>query len=135
MARGWKALTLTVAALATGTTLHAQRAQRNLISLEELSRAQANISTAYDAVSMLRPRWLEAHELARLPGTRTDQLHDTPVRVYVNDLNMGPADYLKTIPVATVLELRWLSANEAASRYGPTEGQSAIVVTLKKQQH
>jgi hypothetical protein len=35
--------------------------------------------------------------------------------------------------VANVLELRWLSANEAASRYGPTDGQTAIVVTLKRQ--
>jgi len=45
---------------------------------------------------------------------------------------MGGADYLKTIPVETVLELRWLSQNEAASRFGPTEGYAAIVVTLKR---
>ncbi|HEX4575509.1 MAG TPA: hypothetical protein VH158_10275 [Gemmatimonadales bacterium] len=122
---------LTVAALATGTALQAQRSQKNLITVEELSKAQANMSTAYDAVAMLRPRWLEAHELARLPGTRTESLRDTPIRVYLNEVNMGDAEYLKTIPVANVRELRWLSANEAASRYGPTDGQSAIVVTLK----
>jgi hypothetical protein len=132
MSPGLRVLALSVAALATGSSLHAQHTQRDLITAEELSRAQANISTAFDAVSMLRPRWLEAHELARLPGTPTDQLRDNAVRVYVNDLNMGPADYLKTIPVASVLELRWLSANEAAGRYGPTEGHTAIVVTLRK---
>jgi len=45
---------------------------------------------------------------------------------------MGEVDYLKTIPAERVLEMRMLSANETASRYGPTDGQAAIVVTLKR---
>ncbi len=129
--RGLRLLTLSVATVMTATALAAQGRQRNVITAEEIARAQPNINTAYDVVQMLRPRWFEKHELARLPGTGAATLQDTPVRVYLNEMNVGDADYLKTIPATNVLELRWLSANETANRYGPTEGHSAIVVTLK----
>jgi hypothetical protein len=39
-------------------------------------------------------------------------------------------EYLKTIPADWVLEMRWYSQNEAASRFGPTD-DSAIEVALK----
>ena len=123
---------LSVVAFTPGAPLHAQRGQRNLITAEEIERAKPNLSTAYEAVEMLRPRWFEKQELARIPATRTEPLQSTSVRVYLNERSMGGADYLKTIPVETVLELRWLSQNEAASRFGPTEGYAAIVVTLKR---
>ena len=51
--------------------------------------------------------------------------------MYLNDVDAGDVDYLKTIPVERVEELRWLSANQAGSRFGPTNGP-AIVVTLKR---
>jgi hypothetical protein len=51
--------------------------------------------------------------------------------VYVNEVSMGGADVLSTIPVETVLELHWLSANEAAGRYGTRDGLAAIMVALK----
>jgi hypothetical protein len=120
-----------VAAFALGAPLAAQR-QQNVLTAEEIERNKASISTAYEAVQTLRPRWLEQHELARLPGTRNAQLHDVTVSVYVNDLKVGDGEYLRSIPVETVLEMRWLSPNETASRFGPTEGQAAIVVTLKR---
>ncbi len=123
---------LSIVAFMAGAPLHAQRGQRNLLTAEEIERAKASIATAFDAVEMLRPRWFQRRELARLPGTPTEPLQDITVRVYLNDHVAGGADYLKTIPVETVLEMRWLSQNEAASRFGPTEGYAAIVVTLKR---
>jgi hypothetical protein len=50
--------------------------------------------------------------------------------VYVNDVSVGGAEFLSTIPVETVLELRWLSSNEAAGRLGTRDGLTAIIVTL-----
>jgi len=92
-------LALVVGALAVGAPLGAQqRRQKNVLTAEEIDHWKANMSTAYDVVSM----------------------------------NMGSAEFLKTIPLEDVLEMRWLSANETASRFGPTDGQAAIVVTLKR---
>ena len=125
-------LTLAVVTLAAGMRLEAQHRSSRLITAEEIERSSANINTAYDAVETLRPRWLQVHEVSRLPGRAGEPLHSTPVRVYLNDVNMGEIDYLRTIPAARVLELRMLSTNETASRFGPTDGQAAIVVTLKR---
>jgi len=43
---------------------------------------------------------------------------------------MGGVEYLKTIPAEHVAKIRWDSANEAGSRFGPSEGP-VIEVTLK----
>jgi hypothetical protein len=125
-------VTLSIAALAGSAPLQAQHRPSSVLTAEEIERARLNVSTAYDVVQMLRPRWLQQHELARLPGSPSHPLEDTSVRVYLNDRNMGAADFLKTLSVEMVQEMRWLSVNEAASRFGPTNGQAAIAVTLKR---
>jgi hypothetical protein len=124
-------VTLAVATLAGGAPLDAQR-RSNVLTTEEIERSKGNVGTAYDLVQTLRPRWLQVHELSRLPGRADEPLRATTVHAYVNDVDMGQVDYLKTIPAETVLEMRWLGANEAASRYGPTDGHTAIVVRLKR---
>ncbi len=128
---GWRSLLFVVAALSASGALAAQR-RTSILTGEEIERAKGNISTAYEAVEILRPRWLQRHELARIPGTPQEPLQDTSIRVFLNDHDMGPADYLKTISAGAILEMRWLSANEAASRYGASGGQAAIAVTLKR---
>jgi len=126
-------LVLVVGALAVGAPLGAQQhQQKNVLTAEEIDQWKANMSTAYDAVSMMRPHWLKVRELSRLPGRRDEPIRGTQVNVYMHNQNMGSADFLKTIALESVLEMRWLSANETASRFGPTDGQAAIVVTLKR---
>ena len=66
-----------------------------------------------------------------LPATPGAARQDPPLMVYVNEVSMGGADVLSTIPVETVLELHWLSSNEAAGRYGTPDGLAAIMVALK----
>jgi hypothetical protein len=107
------------------------RSQRrsDLITAEELARVSGKGGTAFDAVQALRPRWLKVHETF-MEGEPTDLVKSQGAHVYLNDVDQGDVDYLKTIPAELVAELRWLSANQAASRYGPTNGP-AIVVTLK----
>jgi len=125
-------VTLSVAAVAGATPLRAVQRRSNVLTAEEIERAKPNVGTAFDIVETLRPRWLQVRELSRIPGKADEPVRSTPVYVYLNDVNMGSVDYLKTIPAETVLEMRWLSANETASRYGPTDGQAAIVVKLKR---
>jgi len=123
-------LALAFATIAVGVPLHAQR-KTNTITADEIERAKLSASTAYEVVQMLRPRWFSKHELARVPLTPSEGLQSIGVRVWLNGHNAGNADYLKTIPVERVLEIRFYGANEAASRFGPTDG-AAIEVTLRQ---
>lgn len=127
--------TRTIALLALGAVMLAPaplRAQRrsDIITAQEIERLGASIGTAYDAVRTLRPRWLRSREMA-LMGRPDQPVEAARVHVYLNDVDAGEADYLKTIPAERVLELRWLSTNQAGSRFGPSAGP-AIVVTLKR---
>jgi hypothetical protein len=112
--------------------LEAQKHDKNVITLEEIERAQPSVRTAYEAVQMLRPRWLQRRELSRIPQRSSDiSSHSSQVHVYLNDHDQGDVEYLRSIPAERVLELRWLGANEAGSRFGPTAGP-VIVVTLQR---
>jgi len=123
-------LGLSVATLAGQSPLAAQR-RSNVLTSEEIQRA--NVGSAYDAVQTLRPRWLQGpRELNRLPANADQSAHPAGIAVYINEVSMGDVDYLKEIPAGTILELRWLSPFEAANHFGPTEGQAAIIVTLKR---
>jgi hypothetical protein len=106
-------------------------AQRRPISAVEIEKAGVVVTTAFDAVSRLRPRWLQApREIIQLPGSSQGaQGQLARIHVYQDDQDMGGVDYLKTIPAERVATIRWLSTNEAGSRYGPSEGP-VIAVTL-----
>lgn len=119
---------LTTSFLLAAAPLRAQR-RSDVITAQEIERLGASVSTAYDVVRTLRPRWLRSPGV-RLQGRPDDLVRAERVHVYFNDVDAGDADYLKTIPAERILELRWLSLNQAGSRYGPTDGPG-IVVTLK----
>jgi len=125
-------VTLIIAALAAGRPLAAQRFQKNLLTADEIAKG-AQITTAYDAVARLRPMWLNPSDLTmHSVGTMGASVKAAEIRVYLNDFNVGDIDYLKSVGAETVQEMRFLSQNETASRFGPTDGQVAIVLTLKK---
>src|SRR5206468_2013904 len=106
-------LTLCVATLVGRLPLAAQ-GRSNILTVEEID--QANVGTAYDAVQALRPRWLQApRELGRQPQKGLDT-RGPGIAVYIGNVSVGDIEYLRTIPAATVLELRWLSPFDAASR-------------------
>jgi hypothetical protein len=78
----------------------------------------------------LKPRWLTKTEAAKefKPGGMPAP---TGPHVYLDDRDMGEAEFLRTIPADRVLEIRYLTANQAGSKFGPTS-QPGIVVKLKK---
>ena len=143
-------LALVLTAFAICVPLHGQR-KSNILTFEEIERANLHASTAYDLVEQLRPRWLSKHEPARFAGpspsspmspgaaapTSAERRESVGIRVWMNEYNVGDADYLKTIPAERVLEMRWYSANEAATRFGSTgrfgsTDDAAIQVVLKR---
>jgi hypothetical protein len=120
----------TIALMGLGTApLQAQR-RSSVITAAEIDQVRPTVGTAYDAIRMLRPQWLRSREVV-LSGREDDPVQSARLHVHLNDVDVGGVDHLRTIPAERVQELRWLSANEAGSRYGPTDGP-AIVVTLKK---
>ncbi len=119
---------VTIAALALSSPAAAQHYQKRVLTAEEIANG-AQITTAYDAVSRLRPMWLSPSDLTiQSAGMAGQSVRVAQVRVYVNDFNVGDVDYLKSVAAESVQELRFLSQNETASRFGPTDGQVAIVL-------
>lgn len=108
------------------------RAQRRPITAEEIQRAGSTVSSAFDAVERLRPRWLQApRDVVELGGASQDAaVRFANLHVYQDDRDMGSVDYLKTVPVERVFTIKWLSMTEAGVRFGPSEGP-VLVVTLK----
>ncbi|MGH7700533.1 MAG: hypothetical protein ACREMJ_08475, partial [Gemmatimonadales bacterium] len=111
------------------TSLDAQR-RSTVITAEEIEEARPHVGTAFDAVQTLRPRWLRARDVI-FSGRENEVVQVPQVHVYLHDVDMGDVTYLKTILAERVYELRFLGANQAASRFGPTAGP-VIVVTLKR---
>ena len=111
------------------TPLRAQH-RSDVLTSDEIVAASGNGASAYDAVQSVRPQWLKAHN-TYLHGTLSSPVRSEGAHVYVNDVDQGDVEYLKTIPAGQVAELRFLSASEAGARFGPTEGP-AIVVALKR---
>jgi hypothetical protein len=122
-------LVLSVVVLAAAP-LRSQR-RSDVITAEEIDRMKGKGGTAYDAVESLRPRWLKVRDVYLEAGADGGIVKAEVPHVYLNDVDAGDVDYLKTIPAERVAELRWLSANQAASRYGPANSPG-IVVTLKR---
>jgi hypothetical protein len=116
-------------AILAAAPLRSQR-RSDILTAEEIERSQGRGSTAFDVVQSLRPRWLKAREVLLTPAFDAPVTEQGP-HVYLNDVDQGDAEYLKTIPVELIAEMRWLSANQAASRYGPTSNPG-IVVALKR---
>ena len=124
-------LTVAVATFSAYVPLHGQHWQKNVLTAEEIAKQGDNITTAYDAVARLRPRWLHPSDVT-MRSVGGPSVQAAQIRVYLNDFNAGDIDYLKSIAAENIQEMRFLSQNETASRFGPTEGQVSIVVTLKK---
>lgn len=96
----------------------------DLITAEEL--ATLDVSSAYDAVQRLRPRWLQSQR--RSPSS----LHSgTRVVAFLNKTNLGGFDMLKQISLREVHSLEFLGNAEAVARLpglGSGHVGAAIVV-------
>ena len=108
------------------------KSSSTLITEEDLDRVGPSVYNAFEAVSMLRPRWLRAmREPVQLPGTGSS-MRMPMLQVYVDGhpTEMGGIDFLRSIPIEQVYTLRYLSSTEVGARYGPSSGPG-IVVTLR----
>jgi hypothetical protein len=118
------ALSLLLVACASGPTDGVSRA-RDLITAGEIAETEA--LSARRAIEILRPQWLRSRGPMRIDDP-------TPVypSVFVDGSFMGDLDYLRTIHVRDVLEIRFWSPGDAAVRYGMGHPRGIIEVSFAR---
>ena len=83
------------------------------------------VATAYDAVSRFRPRFLQPHA--------TGTSHQATPVVFVDGVRRGDIEVLRTIPVASLVEVRYLAPGDATTRFGLNiEGGVLDVTTVRR---
>ena len=124
--RSIRALTLVavMACATTGTSAPRVRRDPNLLTQQEI--AAANVSTAYEAISKLRPMFLKT----RGRTTINSEANDYAV-VFVDGQRFGDLHSLNNIVAASILEARFLPGTEAVTRYGMQYGGGAIDIKTR----
>jgi hypothetical protein len=85
---------------------------------------RANFTNVFDAVSARRSYWMRQRGQISVSNPTAGR-----VQVFYNGMLVGDAGYLRRVSVADVRSVQYLSASEAASRFGlQTKSGPAIVV-------
>ncbi len=130
-ARTWRA-TLVLATLALGGTLacassggpRPSSADRNTLTQEEL--AEQSTQTLYQAIQRLRPQWLQARSAIITAAGPPDL-----PQVYVDGAPGGDVEALRNILATEVLEVTYMEAIDATTRFGINHTGGAILVRTR----
>jgi hypothetical protein len=95
-----------------GTTTSRQRANRNVLTAEDL-RASPH-ATMLDVVTAMRPHWLRATGTTSFGNSNAR----SGVTVYVDGQALGSADALRTLETRSVARATFRTTAEAQNRYG-----------------
>lgn len=101
-------------ATATRTT----RGSANVITEAEISAT--TYQNALDIVQNLRPTMMRPR-----PG-------GGPVMVYLDDVKMMDLNSLSAVPVGRIKEIRYISAQDATTRWGTGHASGVILVTTRR---
>jgi hypothetical protein len=114
------------AAIATLACASAARTGANASRVQLLAAdiAATDALNAFDAVERLRPQWLRS----RGP-TSIENATPTYAHVFMDGRNAGDLEFLKSLHTRDVVEMRFLTAGEAAVRYGMGHLGGVIEVT------
>jgi hypothetical protein len=93
----------------------------------EIANAHADITTAYDAVSRLRPNWLAPHGAM----SSNTELTQSAV-VYVDGQQVGTVEALRNIPAYFVEEVRYYDVTQAGARFGIKGGTTGVIEVKMK---
>ena len=85
------------------------RPRNNVLTREEI--AAAPVTTAYDALDRLRPSFLRPHATGGRPATAY-------AVVFIDGVRRGALDVLRSVAANSILEIRYLTAADATTRYG-----------------
>lgn len=111
--------------LVSTATQPSTRARSDIIEYSEIQAAR--VHNAHEAVARLRPEFL-GRMAAPVPADPNGGL---PI-VYLDGIRQGGVDALRTIPIAPILEIRFLSAAAASDEFGPYYPGGVIAVRTRK---
>lgn len=97
----------------------------NLITEEQI--ASSGAGTAYEAVQQLRSRWLSR----RGPMSIQNPEPPGPV-VYVDGMRFGEVGSLRQISARHVVEMRYINARDATTRFGTGHPAGVIMVSTQR---
>lgn len=110
-------------ACATAGTANAPHRNRDVIAAEEI--ASVDVPTAYDLIRRLRPEFLRPRGVSGVRGSISPS-------IYINGIKAPDGlQQLQNINREDVLEIRWLSATDATTRFGTGNSGGAIMVKTK----
>lgn len=104
-----------------GSTAAGPRSASNVLTKQEI--ATISVETLYEAVQRLRPAFLRARSTSAGPGF-------LPV-VYVDGIRKGSPELLRGIRASEVVEIRYLSVQDATTRYGMNVSAGVLDVKLE----
>jgi hypothetical protein len=128
-------LSLIVAACVPPThTTGATRSSRipGEIRRAEIDAEAGRFATAYEIVRTLRPNMLVSRDFSARPkptGQHWQATHG--IKVYLDGVPYGGVGSLASIPANAVLEIHWLSALDATTRYGTGHAAGVVAVTSR----
>jgi hypothetical protein len=124
--------TYVVLTVATGllslspSVVGAQKRSRDVIKNEEILASVPKEQDLFSTIQRLRPHFLENR--GRTMGMATIN----PIRVYVDRSEQAGIEFLRSTIAWDVDEVRFLSASDAAARYGDRANGGAIVLKMVK---
>jgi hypothetical protein len=99
----------------------------NYLSGEEILEAKADVGTAHDAVSRLRPSWLASHGPTSFGADGSGF-----ALVFVEGQHYGDLASLRNIPAYHVAGMRYYNVTEAGAAYGLRGGNSGVIEVRMK---
>ena len=112
---------------ASSSGAHSNPIRSNILTAEEIANTHADINTAYDALSRLRPNWLAPHG-AMTSSTAVSNY----ATVFVDGQLTGDVNSLRNIQAYYVGEMRYYDVTQAGARFGVRAGTTgAIAVSMK----
>ena len=100
------------------------RESRDVITAAQIARTQA--LNAYEAIEQLQPQWLTSRGATSL----TDPT-PTEASVFMDGLQVGGLEYLKTQNVIDIAELKYYPAGQATARFGMGHQRGVIEIIRK----
>lgn len=104
----------------------ASRPSADVITAADIARAGRADETAYDAVRRLRPSFLSYHGFSGSPASAGQPL------VTIDGGALSSAQTLGRVKANEVQEMRYLSAANAATRFGTSANSSPVIVVQRR---
>ena len=91
------------------------------LTAEEIVGANADVATAYEALSRLRPNWLVSH------GTTSFNPGNGFAIVYVDGQRYGDVNSLRNIQASQIADIHYYDVTQAGARFGLRAGPGGVI--------